>query len=181
MSNSKTQGKAGFGTVLLVGILVVVAVIVIRNMSQADDAKNIRSVLRQNQQFADILVSRMGERTAGTEEDFERVAGYFDEYVAQARKIDTHECPRDFAEAFYRYTAAYEDEAQVMHAHPHIPSGEEAFVAGVAGGLEGDPARQARELKAEFEAWAKRQREKADRASQAEQEMKAIATRYGAL
>jgi hypothetical protein len=185
MSHSKTQGKASIGTVLLLCVVAGLAVMFFWNMSKEDDAKKIRAVLQQNQQFGEILASRIGERAdrngESTQEDLDRAAGYYDDYVAQMRKIDTHECPRDFAEAFYRYMAAYEDEAQVMHAHPHIPTGEQAFVAGVEGGLEGDPGRQVRELKAEIETWDKRRREKADRASQAEQEMKAIATRYGAL
>lgn len=182
MTNRNTQGKAGIVTVLLLGLVALLAVMFFRSMSQADDAKNIRSVLQQNQQFGDILASRIGERAGNpTEEDLDRAAGYFDDYVAQMRKIDTHAVPRDFAEAFYRYTAAYEDEAQVMHAHPHLPSDEQVYAASLEGVLQGDPAKASREFKAGFEAWNKTRREKADAASRAEQEMKAIATRYGAL
>jgi hypothetical protein len=180
-----SQGKVNIGVVLLLGVLGAIGVMFFWNASRQDDAKNIHAVLQQSQQFGDVLASRIGERAASdsdpTEEDLERAAGYYDEYVAQLQKIDTHDCPRDFAEAFYRYRAAYEDEAQVMHAHPHIPSNEQAFVAGVNDGLAGDPTRQMRELKAAFEAWIKTRRGKGERASQAEQEMKAVATRYGAL
>ncbi len=179
------EGKAGVGVVLLLGILAAIAVMFFWNMSKEDDAKNIRAVLQQNQQFGEILASRIGERVDRggdpTEEDLERAAGYYDQYVAQLHKIDTHACPRDFAEAFYRYIAAYEDAAQVAHAHPHMPSDDQMVAASVQDGLEGNPGKQAGELKAQFEAWMQKRREKSDRANQAEQDMKAIATRYGAL
>lgn len=185
MSTHRMQGKAGVGTVLVLGILAALAVLFFWNQSKEDDAKNINAVLQQSQQFGQVLASRIGERADGagdpSDEDLERAAGYFDDFVAQLQKIDTHACPRDFAEAFYRYVAAYEDEAQVAHAHPHLPSDDQLVAANLQDQLEGDPGKQVRELRAQFEAWVQKRREKSDRASQAEQDMKAVATRYGAL
>jgi hypothetical protein len=182
MTHRKMQGQINLAQLLLLAIVAVIAVLFFRSMSKADDAKNIQSVLRQNQQLGDVLASRIGERTDNAAEaDMDRIAGYYDDYVAQMRKIDTHEVPRDFAEAFYRYTAAFEDQAQVLHNHPHVPTDEQILAARIQEGLEGDPGKQARELKAAFEAWGKRRSEKADAASRAEQDMKAVAIKYGAL
>jgi hypothetical protein len=111
-------------------------------------------------------------------EEIDRLAGYLDEFVEQERRIDTSECPREFAESYARYVAAYSEEAGVLHGHPSIPSGEEAFVAGFLRGLQGDPTGEAREIYASFDSWEKRWHEKSDLATQAEQQMHEVAARY---
>lgn len=83
-------------------------------------------------------------------ESFDRMAQYLDEYVKPAENIDTQHCPRDFAEAYYRNIAARSDQANAWRSHPHIPTGDEAFMRGVIGAMQGDLTGGMAELKNQF-------------------------------
>lgn len=176
MSNSK--GKAKFGPVLAVVILVVVGIIFIRHLGEIDDAKHIEAVLAQDKTISENLNSRVNAQKTDSMEDFDTLAGYIDEFVEQERRVDTSGCPREFAEAYARYVAAFSEEAGVLHGHPNIPSGDEAFALGVLKGLQGDPTGELREISDSISAWQKRWHEKADLATQAERQMHEIAARY---
>lgn len=178
MSDNKTQGKTGVGKVLLIVILIVGGVIFIRHLGEIDDAKHIEAVLAQDKALGDTLNGRMRDVKGDSEEDFDRIAGYFDDFVERERGIDTRDCPREFADSYSRYVSAFAEEATVLRAHPHIPSGDEAFVLGFIKGLKGDPTGEMREISDSLNGWKNRWHENADRATQAEQEMRAIAVRY---
>lgn len=174
----KTEGKSRIGLVFFIVIVVVVGVVYIRHLGEIDDAKHIEAVLAQDKTISENLNNRVNAQKTDSMEDFDRLAGYIDDFVEQERRIDTRDCPREFAEAYARYVAAFSEEAGVLHGHPRIPSGDEAFVLGVLKGAQGDPMGELREIKDSINAWQKRWHEKAERATQAEQEVKAIAARY---
>jgi type II secretory pathway pseudopilin PulG len=175
---NNNAGKASLGSVVLIVIGVVVAVIFIRHLGEIDDAKHIEAVLAQNKTISENLDSRVNAQQTDSMEDFDRLAGYFDGFVEQEKRIDTSECPREFAEAYARYIATFSEEAGVLHGHPRIPSGDEAFTLGFLKGLQGDPTGELREIKDSVDVWQKRWHEKADLASQAERQMQEVAARY---
>jgi hypothetical protein len=178
MSTNNTQGKTGIGKVLLIVIVIVGTVIFIRQMGETDDAKHIEAVIAQDKAISETLNTRVQGQKSDSMEDFDQLAGYFDEFVEQERRIDTSQCPREFAEAYARYISAYSEEAGVLHGHPRIPSGEEAFAAGFLKGLQGDPTGELREISDSISAWQKRWHEKADLATQADRQMREVAARY---
>jgi type II secretory pathway pseudopilin PulG len=178
MSNNNTQGKTGIGKVLLTVIGIIAAVIFIRHLGEIDDAKHIEAALAQDKAISETLNTRVQGQKSDSMEDFDRLAGYIDEFVEQERRIDISQCPRDFAEAYARYISAYSEEAGVLHGHPRIPSAAEAFGGGVAHGMQGDPMGEVREINDSIDAWQKRWHEKADLATQADRQMRAVATRY---
>lgn len=175
MSNDKTQGKMGAGKVLLI---IAAVVIFMWHMSAVDDAKHIVAVLAQNKQLTTQLLNGTNTQKIETEEDIDRAAGYFDDYVEKARQIDTRDCPREFADTYSRYISAIADDGAALHAHPHIPSGEEAFVAGLIKGLQGDPMGEVRTISESMNSWGKTVRERSERVNQAEKELIEVATRY---
>lgn len=175
---NKSAGKANLGAVLVIVILVVVGVIYLRHQGEIDDAKHIDAVLAQHKELGETLNRRMRDVTGESEEDFERIAGYFDDFVERERGIDTRDCPSEFSEAFTRYVSAVAEEATVLRAHPRIPSGDEAFILGFIRGLQGDPTGEMREINDSLNGWNTSWHEKADNAVGAEREMKAIADRY---
>lgn len=176
MGNS--AGKATIGSVLSVIAVIVVALIIMWHLGAVDDAKHIEAVLAQNKALEDALNREVQNQKTDAEEDFDHIAEYLDDFVERARTIDTHQCPREFAEAYSRYVSAFAEEAAMLHAHPHIPSGEEAILATVIKGLQGDPMGEVRAISDSLDAWAKRWRDKADRATQAGRDVKDIAVRY---
>lgn len=176
MNNSK--GKASFGSVLLLVIVVVGVVIYLRHQGEIDDAKHVEAILAQDNTISENLTNRVNAQKTDSMEDFDALAGYIEDFVEKERRIDTSECPRDFAEAYARYVAAFSEEATMLHGHPRIPSGDEAFVLGVLKGLQGDPTGELREIKDSIDSWQKRWHEKADQATQAEKQMHEVAARY---
>jgi hypothetical protein len=176
MNNS--AGKASFGSVVLIAILVIVGLVFIRHLGEIGDAKHIEAVLARNKTISANLDSRVNAQKTDSMEDFDRLAEYIDAFVAQEQQIDTSECPREFAEAYARYIAAFSEESGVLHGHPRIPSAAEAFGGGVAHGMQGDPMGEVREIKDSVDVWQKRWHEKADLASQAERQMQEVAARY---
>jgi hypothetical protein len=175
MSNNKTEGKVGLGKVLLV---IAAVIIFLWHMGAVSDAKHIEAVLAQDKTLSETLNSRMNDQKTDSMEDFDRIATYLDAFVEQEQRIGTHDCPREFTEAYARYLAAFSEESAVLHAHPHIPSGEEAFAVGVIKGLHGDAMGEMREIKDSLEAWQKSWHTTADQATQAEQQMHNVAARY---
>lgn len=94
-----------------------------------------------------------------------------------ARQIDTRSCPRDFAEAYYRHTSAWSDEAEAIRSHPHIQSEDEAFANGFVQGLQGDASGGAMEMKAEINEWGRNVSAKESEVSRTWKEVQALAVR----
>jgi hypothetical protein len=175
---NQSAGKASIGSVLVIVILLVAGVIYIRHQGEIDDAKHIEAVMAQDKTLSEALNSRAAGQTPDSMEKIDQFAGYLDDFVEQEKRIDTSGCPREFAEAYARYVAAYSEEAGVLHGHPRIPSAAEAFGGGVAHGMQGDPMGEVREINDSIDAWEKRWHAKADEATQAENQMHQVATRY---
>ena len=175
MGDNKTQGKLGAGKVLLV---VAAVVIFMWHMGAVNDAKHIEAVLAQDKTLSETLNSRMNDQKTDSVEDFDRIALYLDAFVEQEQRIDTHECPREFTEAYARYLAAFSGESAVLHAHPHVPSGEEAVALGVIKGLHGDARGELREIKDSLDSWQKSWHATADQATLAEHQMREVAAHY---
>jgi hypothetical protein len=93
------------------------------------------------------------------EDGLDTVASLMQNYVGQAKKIDTRFCPRDFVEAYYRHISALSDEAEAIRSHPHIQSEDEAFADGFLQGLQGDASGWVEEIKSEISEWEERHRE----------------------
>lgn len=181
MTNRKEAGKSRIGTILLVGIVIVIAIMVIKNNADSDNLKAIQSVLKQDKDLHDMINNRMSDQKPQTDEDYQRVSGYYDDFVAELSRIDTSQCPRDFADAYHQYTMAFTDLAGEFRAHPHTPSEVEGFVEGFKAGLDGNPMGEVQAIEGAQATWREKLREKANRAAEAQQAMKAIATRYGAI
>jgi hypothetical protein len=177
MSDNKTQGKTG-GKALLIVFGIIAALVYMWHMGAVDDAKHIEAVLAQDKALSATFSNRVSAQKTDSMEDFDQLAGYFDDFVEGARKIDTSLCPRDFAEAYARYVSAYSEEGMALHGHPRIPSGEEAFAAGFLKGLQGDPTDELREISDSISSWQRRWHEESDQATQAERQMREVAIRY---
>jgi len=113
------------------------------------------------------------------EDGLDAAASLMQDYVDQARQIDTQLCPHDFAEAYYRNITAWADEGEAIRAHPHIQNSDEAFVNGFFRGLQGDMSGGAEEIKSEI---SERQKNLTPRQSEVEitwKKVQALVVRYG--
>jgi len=180
MTNRKEKGKSKFGAILVVGVIVIVAFIVIRNKVDSENLKAIQVVLKQERDMRDAMKARVPVQKPQTDEDFQLVSDNLDNFVTQLKGIDTSRCPRDFAEAYQRFATAYAELAGEIRAHPHTPTELEGFARGLEGGLEGDPTKATREIIGADDAWKQRLTDKSTRLDEAEREMNAVAAHYGA-
>jgi hypothetical protein len=110
-------------------------------------------VIRQDEELTKSLGREMKAMKFHNEESLDAVASLMQDYIDQAKQIDTKLCPRDFAEAYYRNLAAWSDEAEAFRSHPHIQTGDEAFVNGFFRGLQGDVSGGEREIRSEVNEW----------------------------
>jgi hypothetical protein len=180
MTNRKEAGKAGFGTILLSAIIVIVAIIVLKNNADSENLKAIQTVLKQGRDLHDAMKARASGQKPQTDEDFQQVSDNLDTFVTQLKGIDTSRCPRDFAEAHQRYAMAFAELAGEVRAHPHTPTELEGFARGLESGLEGDPTKATREIIGADDAWKQRMTDKTTRLDEAERQMNVVAARYGA-
>jgi hypothetical protein len=181
---------------ILAGLMVVLAVVagmaiikaaqegvrdgVSKNVGHDEDIKSIHAVIKQDDDLAKSLHSEIDAIKVHNEAGLDVVASLMQNYVDQARQIDTRFCPRDFAEAYYRHISAWADEAEAIRSHPHAESDDEAFVNGFFRGLQGDVGGGADERKAEITDWAKNVSTKESEVSRTWKEVQALAVRYGA-
>ena len=154
---------------------------VAKNVGHDEDIKSIRAVLRQDEELTKSLNREVKAMKFHNEESLDAVASVMQDYVDQAKQIDTKLCPRDFAEAYYRNLAAWSDEAEAFRSHPHIQTGEEAFVNGFFRGLQGDVSGGEREIRSEVNEWQRNVDAKQSEIDRTWAEVQALAVRYGAL
>jgi len=147
-----------------------------KGSSQASDLAAIQAVRQQDSNFAAMTAASKGLRV-NSDEDLDKAGAIIKDYVTVARRIDTHSCPRDFAESYYRNITAWSDEADAILAHPHIPATQtEAFVDGFFLGLmTGDVSGGTNEINA----WYDQVREKNVEVKRTQDEVNALAVRYG--
>jgi hypothetical protein len=88
-----------------------------KGSSQASDLAAIQAVRQQDSNFAAMTAASKGLRV-NSDEDLDKAGAIIKDYVTVARRIDTHSCPRDFAESYYRNITAWSDEADAILAHP---------------------------------------------------------------
>lgn len=151
-----------------------------KNVGHDEDIKSIRAVMRQDEELTKSLGREMKAMKFRNEESLDAVASLMQDYIDQAKQIDTKFCPRDFAEAYYRNLAAWSDEAETFRSHPHIQTGDEAFVNGFFRGLQGDASGGAGEIRAEVNEWQKNVTAKQSEIDRTWAEVQALAVRYGA-
>jgi hypothetical protein len=137
-------------------------------------------VITRDRDLSDAMNAVINQTRISSDEDFDKIVALMRNYVEQARKIDTSACPRGFAEAYYRHISAWSDEATAVRAHPHIPTGDEAFVSGLYGGLTGDLTGGSGVLRDEFKAWAGEVKARNADVHRSWEEAEALAVRYGA-
>jgi len=101
-------------------------------------------------------------------------------YVGDARETSLTDCPRDFAESYYRYVSAWSEAADSVDSHPHIPTEDEAVLEGFFRGLHGDPTGGVIELADTLQAYLARIQSAFDNVSKCQHEVEALAVRYGA-
>jgi len=154
---------------------------VARNVGHDEDIKSIRAVMRQDEELTKSLNREVKAMKFHNEESLDAVASLMQDYVDQAKQIDTGLCPRDFAEAYYRNLAAWSDEAEAFRSHPHIQTGDEAFANGFFRGLQGDVSGGDGEIRSEVNEWQRNVNAKQSEIDRTWKEVQALAVRYGAL
>ena len=115
-----------------------------------------------------------------TNEDFIKHAQSIDQLVRDAKQIDTAQCPRDFAEAYYRHIAAWSTMGYVIANKPDIQSEGEAMLEGFMRGLGGDITGGVFEKEKEFKDFAKSYQQAQLGIKNTFEEVEALAVKYGA-
>ena len=167
-------GAGFFALIIMLGLIIAAGG---KGGSQISDAAAIQAVRQQDSDFAAAMTSASKGLRVNSDEDLDKAGAIIKDYVTVARRIDTHSCPRDFAESYYRNITAWSDEADAILAHPHIPATQtEAFVDGFFRGLAGDVSGGTNESNA----WFELVKEKDVEVKRTQDEVNALAVRYGA-
>jgi hypothetical protein len=147
-----------------------------KNTRRNSDLAAIEAVRQQNSDLVAAMTAASRELKENGDDDLDKGGALIKSYVAAARQIDTHSCPRDFAESYQRNLSAWSDEADAVLAHPHIPSTQgEAFVEGfLRGWLYGDISGGQDEINE----WRRQVRAKHDEVTRTQSEVDALAARY---
>jgi hypothetical protein len=140
----------------------------------------LQSVLKQDADLRNSLKEAVNNVNIQSSDDFDKIASAMRDYVADARQIDTTDCPRDFAEAFSLHLSAWKQLADSVAGHPDVPQGDDAFIYGFLRGEQGDPTGGAVELQDEVKNWLKDLQDKESLVDRAEGDLDAIAVKYGA-
>jgi len=169
----------------VVGLIFVGANVAAREKAAAEvkrqaEIQAVTSVKQQDELLNSTMKSDIQGVKPSTDADLDGVANRINTYVAEARKIDTSVCPRDYAEAYSRYLSAWSEEAAAVRVHPHVPSEGEAFVEGFFRGLGGDPTGGAVQRQDEFKSWLNDVKAKDAETQKQGDAAQALAVRYGA-
>lgn len=149
---------------------------------EEDQIKAIRAVLKQDKDLDDVMTRGIDQVHPKSAADFDRIAIQISSYVEKAKEIDTSNCPRDFAEAYYRHILAWSAQADTIQAHPDFPmSQDQAFADGFLRGLAGDPTGGVAELNDELNKWYGDLKANDVQVKKTWDEVKAVAVRHGAL
>jgi hypothetical protein len=167
-------GAGFFALIIMLGLIIAAGG---KGSSQISDVAAIQAVRQQDADLAAAMTSAIHGIKVSGDDDLDRIGGLIKDYVGHARHIDTHSCPRDFAESYYRNISAWSDEADAILAHPHIPQTQtEAFVDGFFRGLAGDITGG----QAEIGEWFRDLKAKDAEVGRTQEEVNAVAVRYGA-
>jgi hypothetical protein len=147
-----------------------------RNAGRNSDYAAVQAVRQRDTELAAVMNAAIGQLNVGSDGGLDKAGALIKDYVASARQIDTHSCPRDFAESYNRNLAAWSDEADAVLAHPHIPQSQaEAFVDGFFRGLAGDWSGGTDEVNA----WFADLKAKDAEVKRTQAQVDALANRYG--
>ena len=168
-------GAGFFALIIMLGLIIAAGG---KGSSQASDFAAIQAVRQQDSDLAAAMTAASKGLKIHSDDDLDKAGAFIKDYVTAARRIDTHSCPRDFAESYYRNITAWSDEADAILAHPHIPATQtEAFVDGFFLGLmTGDVSGGTNEINA----WYDQVKEKDVEVKRTQDEVNALAVRYGA-
>jgi len=144
------------------------------------NVRAIQAVITKDHQLGEIMRKAVKMITIQTDADLDQAAAFIRKYTSQGKDIDTHSCPRAFAEAYSRHLSAWEDQAMAISNHPHIPEGMEAFVEGLFRGLNGDITGGSVERMDRFRAWWATVKATDIIVADSWHEVEALAVRYGA-
>jgi hypothetical protein len=142
-------------------------------------ATAIRDVIRQDVELSNAMNAAINAMKVTTASDFDKIAAQIENYVEQAKQIDTGACPREFAEAYYRHLAAWSEEGRALKDHPDVPTDEDAFAEGFFRGLAGDPTGGVFQRQDEMKAWYADLKAKDTETHKSWDEVQAVAVRYG--
>jgi len=148
-----------------------------------DEARQaVRRVMTKDREAGEILSARIDGLSTDrvTDSKLDAFAKLIYSYVGDARETSLTDCPRDFAESYYRYVSAWSEAADSVDSHPHIPTEDEAVLEGFFRGLHGDPTGGVIELADTLQAYLARIQSAFDNVSKCQHEVEALAVRYGA-
>lgn len=164
---------------LRVGTLLPLVLIALFSGCDSSPKAQIERVLKKDKEANDTLKLFAPEKGFGNE-DLNTFATMIRGTVQDCKSISQTGCPADFTAAYIAHVRAWEDFADVIQNHPHVPSGAEAFLGGLVRGMMGDPTGGLTDLKGQFREWA-------GQAQRAEGQIKAtwrgvedVAIRHGA-
>ena len=140
----------------------------------------MKSVIQQDKELGGRMTSAQKQVNPKTNEGLDMYAENIRNYVNQAKSIDTSECPRDFAEAYFRHLSAWSDEADIVAAHPQIQSASEGFIEGMIRGMGGDITGGAVQKMDAFDAWTHQFENANSAVKESWQEVEALEIRYRA-
>jgi len=142
----------------------------------------VRNVMTKDREAGEILSARIDglSRDRVTDDKLDAFAKLINSYVGDVRETSLTDCPRDFAESYYRYVSAWSEAADSVDSHPHIPTEDEAVLEGFFRGLHGDPTGGVIELADTLQAYLARIQSAFDNVSKCQHEVEALAVRYGA-
>jgi hypothetical protein len=174
------HGKSTAGVLLTIIIVIGAGFLILRYIRIQQDKEAMLSVMTQDLELLKTLNSNLKKFQPSNDEEqgVDGIARIFDAYVDAGRRIETKDCPPEFTEAFSRSLTAWSDVAEELHNHPQVPSGQEAFLLGLLGGLQGDPTKEVRAIDESLEKWARMVLEKFQRAQTAMHELNAVTERY---
>jgi hypothetical protein len=93
---------------------------------QASARDAIREVILWDASSTDIIFSRLDMLSKGlSDEQLDGLGAFIGDYADEAQDKSLTDCPGDFREAYHRYVSAWSRVADLVKAHPHIPSEDE--------------------------------------------------------
>ena len=137
----------------------------------------------KDREAVETLTSSVDGLSTGpvTDGKLDTLASHIRTFANDARETPlSSDCPRDFAESYYRYVSSLSELADAIDSHPHIPSDDEAALERFFRGLHGDPTGGVIELADTLTAYVARVRSAFDSVSKSQHEVEALAVRYGA-
>jgi hypothetical protein len=142
----------------------------------------IGKVMAQDEEASEMLFTHMDGLSSApfTDAELDSLAKLIRSYVSQARDTSLTDCPRDFAESYFRYVSAWSEAADLLDSHPHIPSEDELALEEFFRSLHGDPTGGAIGIEGTLKAYIVNMRTAFDNVSKHKNEVAALGVRYAA-